>query len=180
MPDTKLIPSKNKLDITIIAARSRNGIIGNNNSIPWKLKHDLIHFKKLTIHNVVIMGRKTFDSMNNNPLPNRINIVITRDKNFTAPFGTLIFNSIEQALEHCELFLRRLKIFIIGGGEIYLQTINLANKLVITEVDTEIEGDTKFPTFSESDFIPTFIKRFPESEVDEYSFWIVTYRKSAF
>ena len=126
--------------ISIIAAVSKNGMIGVDNKLPWDLPKDLKRFKELTTGNVVIMGRKTYESIGK-PLPNRINIVITRNKDFSVP-GVLTAKSLQNALLKAG---GEKEIFIIGGGEIYSQAISYSNKRYITEVDMEVEGDTTFP-----------------------------------
>ena len=127
--------------ISIIAAVSKNGVIGVDNTLPWDLPVDLKWFKEITTGNVVIMGRKTYESIGK-ALPNRINIVVTRDKNFFVP-GVLSANSLDSALLKAG---NNKDIFIIGGGEIYRQSMDFVDKLYITEVDMEVEGDTTFPT----------------------------------
>ena len=129
--------------ISIIAAVSKNGVIGVDNKLPWDLPEDLKKFKEITTGNVVIMGRKTYESIGK-ALPNRINIVVTRDKNFFVP-GVLSANSLDSALLKAG---GNKDIFIIGGGEIYKQSMGFADKLYITEVDMEVEGDTTFPKIS--------------------------------
>jgi dihydrofolate reductase len=131
--------------ISIIAAVSNNGVIGVDNKLPWDLPEDLKRFKELTTGNVVIMGRKTYESIGK-PLPNRINIVITRNKDFFAP-DVIVTNSLESALLKAG---GDKDIFIIGGGEIYKQSMNFVDKLYITEVDMGVEGDTTFPTIDKN------------------------------
>jgi dihydrofolate reductase len=151
--------------ISIIAAVSKNGVIGVDNKLPWDLPEDLKRFKELTTGNVVIMGRKTYESIGK-PLPNRINIVVTRDKDFFVS-GVLTANSLDSALLKAG---GNKDIFIIGGGEIYKQSMGFADKLYITEVDMEVEGDTTFPTISDQ-----------WSVIEENEFnggWFVTYKKA--
>lgn len=126
--------------VSIIVAKSKNGVIGVGNKLPWNLPIDLKRFKELTTGNVVIMGRKTYESIGK-PLPNRINIVITRNKDFSVP-GVLTAKSLQNALLKAG---GEKDIFIIGGGEIYRQSISYSDKMYITEVDMEVEGDTTFP-----------------------------------
>ena len=130
--------------ISIIAAVSKNGVIGVDNTLPWDLPVDLKRFKEITTGNVVIMGRKTYESIGK-ALPNRVNIVVTRDKNFFVS-GVLSVNSLDSALLKAG---NNKDIFIIGGGEIYRQSMDFVDKLYITEVDMEVEGDTTFPTISD-------------------------------
>ena len=133
--------------IAIIVAKSKNNVIGSNGSIPWSVSKDLKYFKELTDSNTVIMGRKTYDSLpeNKKPLPNRINIVITKDSNFKAN-GCIIVNSLEEALLKAD---NKNDTFIIGGGEIYEQSINFVDKIYITEINGEFDGDTYFPKLSD-------------------------------
>lgn len=130
--------------IALIAAVSKNGVIGDKNNLPWHLPDDLKRFKELTAGKTVIMGRKTFDSIFarlGKALPNRTNVVITRQTDIKMPEGVIVQSSIEDALRSHGSS----DIFVIGGGEIYRQTINLADRLYLTHVDKEVEGDTKFP-----------------------------------
>jgi dihydrofolate reductase len=124
--------------IKVIVATSKNRVIGNDNSLIWHLPADLKHFKKLTTDNTIVMGRKTYESIGK-PLPNRRNIIITRQENYN-PDGCEVVNSLEESLLLCAE-----DCFIIGGGEIYKQSINIADKIYLTLVDEEFEGDTYFP-----------------------------------
>lgn len=124
--------------IRIIAAISKNRVLGDDNKLIWSLPNDLKRFKKLTTNNVIVMGRKTYESIGK-PLPNRRNIVITRDKNYHHE-NIEVVNSIEEALLLCNN-----DCFIIGGGQIYKQTLELAHKIHLTFIDEEFEGDTIFP-----------------------------------
>lgn len=129
--------------ITLIAAVSKNGCIGRNGQLPWYLPEDLKHFKKLTTGNVVLMGRKTWESIPEKfrPLPNRMNVVVTRQRDYHVPPGVVLSPSINDALaahaaDH---------VFIVGGGEMYRQVIDRADVLEITHVDQAIDGDIFFP-----------------------------------
>ena len=134
------------ISITLVVAAARNGTIGRDGGLPWRLSSDLKRFKANTIGRPVIMGRKTFQSIGR-PLPGRDNIVVTRDRNFAAD-GVWAVPDIEAALALARAKAKEAnvsEICVIGGGEIYRQTFGLANKLVVTFVEAEIEGDTKFP-----------------------------------
>lgn len=133
--------------VSIIVAKSKNNVIGSNGSIPWSVPKDLKYFKELTEGNTVIMGRKTYESLpeNKKPLPNRINIVITRDSNFKAN-GCIVVGSLEEALLKAD---NKNDTFIIGGGEIYKQALNFVDKIYITEINEEFVGDTYFPELSD-------------------------------
>jgi dihydrofolate reductase len=130
--------------ISIIAAVSKNGVIGVDNKLPWYIPQDLKRFKELTTNNVVIMGRKTYESIGK-PLPNRLNIVVSRNKDLEID-GCLVVDSISKAIKKAG---HNKKIFIIGGGEIYRKSIKFAEKIYLTRIDTVHEGDTTFPELSE-------------------------------
>lgn len=130
--------------VSLIAAVAKNGVIGTKNDLPWNLPEDLKRFRELTAGKTVIMGRKTFDSIFarlGKALPNRTNIVITRQTDIKMPEGVIVQSSIEDALRSHG----GSDVFVIGGGEIYRQTIELADTLYITHVEKEVEGDTRFP-----------------------------------
>ena len=132
--------------LSIIVAIARNGIIGCTNeegrgALPWHLPEDLKHFKETTNGHPIIMGRKTWESLGR-PLPNRRNIVISRQKDYAA-VGAEVFTSLPEALT----VIDNAPAFIIGGAELYRQALPLAGQLIITEVGLDAEGDTSFPPF---------------------------------
>lgn len=129
--------------INIIVAVSKNNQIGIDGKLPWHISEDLKYFKKTTQGHTVIMGRKTYESIGC-PLPNRTNIVLTRDKNFSAE-GIQTIHSLEEGLQLC----KNNDVFIIGGGEIYSLFLPYADYLYITLVDKIINGDTSFPPYKE-------------------------------
>jgi dihydrofolate reductase len=127
----------------LIYARARNGVIGKDNTLPWHLPEDLAHFKATTLGQPVIMGRKTWDSLppKFRPLPGRLNIVVTRQTDWQAQ-GAHVAHSLEDALAHCpETALA----WVIGGAEIYAQALPLAQRVVVTEIDADFEGDAFAP-----------------------------------
>jgi len=136
--------------ISLIAALSENRVIGKNNDLPWHLPDDMKYFMQTTKGHHVIMGRKNYDSIPEKfrPLPNRTNIVVTRQINFQAP-GCLVVHSIEKGLEVARQ-KSETEVFIIGGSEIYNQGFMIANRLYLTEIQAHIEGDTYFPEFDKS------------------------------
>ncbi len=154
------------MTISAIAVTNKNRAIGFRNKLLWKLPPDLEHFKKITASHTVIMGGNTFLSLGR-PLPNRVNIVITKNKDFVAP-GCIIASSPEEALERAKTEEEKLEndhkeIFVIGGASIYAQMLAKVNKLYLTIVDdTTIEADTFFPDYSE-------FKITNESETQEYN-----------
>ncbi|MFL1731793.1 dihydrofolate reductase [Moraxella oculi] len=127
-----------------VVAFDNNHCIGKDNTLAWHIPEDLKHFKQLTTNGVVVMGRKTFESIGR-PLPNRINWVITRDEHWTAD-GVKVAHNLENALKMAADDCDCGKLFIIGGGEIYRQTLPIADVLQITRVDLDIQGDAFFPT----------------------------------
>jgi len=130
--------------VSIIAAMSENRVIGRDGKLPWYIPEDLQHFKKLTEGGAVIMGRKTYESIGK-PLPNRLNIVITREKDKTIN-GCITVNSIKDAISKAN---SEKKIFIIGGGEIYKKSLKFASTVYLTKVHQDIEGDTYFPELND-------------------------------
>lgn len=131
----------------IIAAVAKNGVIGKDGDIPWHIPEDLQHFKEKTTGNTVVMGRKTFESLPDSfkPLPDRQNIVLTRSDFDPENESVVIANSLDEAWEKSE----NEKVFIMGGAGVYEQTLGEADKISLTEIDEEYEGDTFFPEFDE-------------------------------
>jgi len=137
------------MKISLIVAVDKNRGIGKNGKMPWHIPVDLKRFKELTTGNIVIMGRKTFSSIGM-PLSNRTNIVVTRDKNYKVN-GALVVNSLEEALRQARGKLSESvdsEIFIIGGGQIFQEAINIADKLYLTLVEGKFDVDTYFPDYS--------------------------------
>jgi len=132
---------------SIIAAKSDNNVIGKDNDLVWHMPADLKFFKNTTKGHYVIMGRKTFESMNG-PLPNRTHIIITRKSDYEAE-GCFVVESIEAAFKIAEEKLLD-EVFILGGAEIYRQTIDKADKMYITEIQSTFEGDAFFPEIDKS------------------------------
>ncbi len=163
------------MEIIIIAAITRNRALGKDNKIIWHLPDDFKHFKKHTSGNFILMGRKTFESFPK-PLPNRTHLVITREKEVKNSENTLYFNSIQDALTYAEE-QKKDKIYVIGGGEIYKQTLDIADKIKLTEIDTEVEADTFFPLINHEIWKETNRIHHPKDENHSYNFDFVTYIK---
>ena len=159
-------------ELTIIAAVSINNIIGNKNKLIWKLSNDLKRFKNLTTNHSVIMGRKTFESLPN-PLPDRNNIVITRDTNYSKP-NIQVCSSIENAIN---LTKTDTQPFIIGGGEIYNQTINIVDKIELTRVHEEFDGDAYFPEIPLDIFELINEENYNSDLENEFDYSYLTYKK---
>ena len=159
-------------ELTIIAAVSINNIIGNKNKLIWKLSNDLKRFRNLTTNHSVIMGRKTFESLPN-PLPDRDNIVITRDTNYSKP-NIQVCSSIEDAIN---LTKTDTQPFIIGGGQIYTQTINIVDKIELTRVHEEFDGDAYFPEIPLDIFELINEENYNSDLENEFDYSYLTYKK---
>ena len=129
--------------ISLIAAMARNRIIGKDNDMPWHLPADLAHFKRVTMGKPVIMGRRTYESIGF-PLPGRKNVVITRNADY-APEGIVVVDSIEAALSEVG---DADEVMIIGGGQLYREMLPYADRLYLTQIQADIEGDTEFPDYT--------------------------------
>lgn len=135
------------MDIVIIAAISRNNIIGRDGTIPWNYRADMRHFQRTTHGHPVIMGRKTFDSLPRRPLPGRPNIVLSRNPAYPVPAGVTLCRNLREAIAHCRSLDAR-KAFVLGGAQIYRLALPLADELLLTHIPDEVEGDTPFPAWA--------------------------------
>lgn len=131
--------------ISLIAAISKNRVLGKGNDLIYKIPDDQKRFREITTGHVIIMGRKTFESIGR-PLPNRTNIIITHNQNFSAP-GCIVVKSLDEALNEAKK-VETDEIFIVGGGQIFAEALPFANKLFLTIVDEDAEGDVYFPDYS--------------------------------
>lgn len=165
------------LEVVHVVAMDKNHCIGKDNDLPWHISADLKHFKEITQGGVVVMGRKTLESMGRT-LPKRVNWVITRDANWSFE-GTKIAHNIEdalsQAVEDVKSSEKPQSIFIIGGGEIFKQTMDIADRLELTHVELDVQGDAHYPK------IPNEFKKIAsEKHIDDktgIAFEFVTYQK---
>ena len=165
------------LEVVHVVAMDQNNCIGKGNDLPWHISADLKHFKEITQGGVVVMGRKTLESMGRT-LPKRVNWVITRDTDWSFE-GTKVAYSIEDALTQAVADVQASEkpnsVFIIGGGEIFKQTLNIADRLELTHVQLDVQGDAHYPT------VPTeFNKVASEQHIDDktgIAFEFATYRK---
>ncbi|HGY9592967.1 type 3 dihydrofolate reductase [Vibrio campbellii] len=149
--------------ISMIAAMADNRIIGKDNQMPWHLPADFAWFKRCTMGKPVVMGRKTYESIGR-PLPGRLNIVISRDASLSIE-GVTTVTSIEQALEVAGEVE---EVMIIGGGAIYAACLPMANKLYVTHIEAEIEGDTQFPDWG-NEFKETYSEAYQADEKNAYN-----------
>lgn len=159
--------------IRLIVAKSDNNVIGRNNQLIWRLSNDLKHFKEITTGHPIIMGRKTFESIGR-ALPNRSNIVITRNRNFTVK-DVITAHSLNEAIEIAKNLNEN--IFIIGGGKIYEQAIDLADILEVTEVHEHFEGDAYFPTIDPKTWRETSRIKHKKDEKNEFDYSFVRYER---
>ena len=167
------------MQIVIIAAVADNGVIGRGGTMPWRLKSDMQHFRALTMGKPVVMGRKTYDSTHIKPLPNRTKIVVTRDQNFTAP-GVLVAPSLQAALETArgDALRRGSDIMVIGGADIYVQAMPLAERLEITKIHMQPEGDSFFPAIDPAAWCETAREAHPAGPDDDAAYDFVSYLRA--
>lgn len=164
--------------ISLIAALSKNRVIGKNNDLPWYLPDDSKYFMQTTRGHHAIMGRKNYDSIPQKfkPLPNRTNIVVTRQTSFNAP-GCIVVNSLDRALEISRGNGEK-EAFVIGGAEIYKLALAQADRLYLTEIDAVIQGDTFFPEFDKSEWREISRNHHTSDERHPYKFDFVVYERN--
>jgi len=163
--------------ISLIAALAKNRTIGKDNDLPWHLPNDMKYFMQTTKGHYVIMGRKNYDSIPEKfkPLPNRTNIVVTRKKDFHAP-GCTVVNSLEKGIDLARTANEN-EVFIIGGAEIYKLSLAEANRLYLTEINAEIDGDTFFPEVKRNEWTEVSRKHHQKDEKHLFDFDFVIYNK---
>ena len=158
--------------ISMIVAAAENNVIGIDNKLPWHLPADMQFFKRTTNGHPIIMGRKSYEALGK-PLPNRTNIVITRQTDYK-PEGTIVVSSPEEALETAVEYNKE-EIFIIGGGNIYQTMLSLANRVYLTRIHTEVEGDAYFPELPAYEWELTQAERHEADEKHKYAFTFQTW-----
>jgi dihydrofolate reductase len=163
------------MKISLIAALATNNVIGKENDLVWRLPDDFKRFKKITSDHFILMGRKTMESLGK-PLPNRTHLVITRNKDYKVPEGHYVFDSVEEAFIFCQK-RNVTQLYVIGGGEIYKQTLPIADELVLTEVEATPEGDTYFPEFDKDNWKISYSEYHPADERHQYAFTYVNYER---
>lgn len=166
--------------IVLVVAVARNGVIGRDGDLPWRLPSDLKRFKQLTIGRPVLMGRKTWESIGR-PLPGRPNIVVTRDAAFSAP-GAEVVSSLDEGLAAAGCEAKALgvdEVCIIGGGQIYAQVFDRADILHVTHVEADVEGDARFPAIDPAVFEKVAEEPIPQGEKDSHAMHFVTWRRKA-
>lgn len=163
---------------TIIVARADNGVIGKDNGLVWKMPNDLKFFKEKTSGHYVIMGRKSFESMGK-PLPNRLNIIITRNKEYAVE-GAMVVHSLQEALDFGSQQKQK-EVFILGGGEIYKQAFEkeLVDKMYLTEIKDTFEGDTYFPEFKQENWEELEREEYQADHLNPHDYAFVTLQRKS-
>ena len=161
------------MKVSLVAAVARGGVIGRDGTIPWRIQEDMVRFRELTLGHPVVMGRRTWDSLPNRfrPLPGRRNVVVTRNPAWHAE-GAERASSLADAIQ---LLDDAPLVFVIGGAQLYAAALPLADELLLTEVDAEVEGDTFFPSWDRSEFEEVW--REPHVSADSTQFAFVTYAR---
>jgi len=160
--------------LELVVAASRNGVIGRDNGLPWRLPADLAHFKRLTLGHPILMGRRTWDSIGR-PLPGRQNLVLSRDPAFRAA-GAVVVHSLAEARAAAAGAER---LMVIGGAQLYRACLAEAEVVHLTEVDTDIEGDTRFPPWQRADWQEVWRESHPPDARHAYGYSFVTLRRRA-
>lgn len=161
-----------RVDLALVVARARNGVIGRDGTLPWRLKSDMAIFKATTLGKPVIMGRKTWESLPKRPLPGRLNLVLTRDRSFEAE-GAIVCERFDEALEIAREQAAEDgvgEVCVIGGTAVFELALRRARRLYLTEVDAEPEGDALFPAFDESAWTEVRRDPHPAGEGDQHPF----------
>jgi dihydrofolate reductase len=162
--------------VTLIVAASRNGVIGREGALPWRLPSDLKRFKAETMGKPIIMGRRTWDSLPRKPLPGRLNIVMTRRPDFVAD-GATVATTVDDALAEAAA-TGAAEVCVIGGGEIYSAFLDRADQVILTAIDAEIAGDTEFPALPPEHWTCVNQERPQPDPGDMLPYEILTYRRS--
>ena len=153
---------------SLVVAVARNGVIGRDNALPWRLPADLAHFKRVTMGRPIVMGRRTYESIGK-PLPGRKNIVVTHNREYSAP-GCTVVNSLEEAWRAAE---GADEVCVIGGTTLFEETLADADVIHLTDVQADVEGDTFFPRFDRGEWEEREVARHPADERNTYPFRIL-------
>jgi dihydrofolate reductase len=159
--------------VSLIVAAAKNNVIGKDNQMPWRLPDDMKYFRDKTMGHCVIMGRKNYDSVPEKfrPLPGRTNIIVTRQKDFSAP-GCIVVHSIEEGLEKAKQ-KNESEAFIIGGGEIFRQALGMADKIYLTKIYRTFDGDVFFPSINMKEWKEESAQHFKADEKNKYDYSFV-------
>ena len=166
------------ITISHVVALSNNNVIGVDNNLPWNLKTDLAHFKDYTTNKIIVMGRKTFESIGR-PLPNRKNLIVSNTLNEIN--GAYIYKSTEEAIKNAKEMCINNEIYneivIIGGGYLFRDTLKITNKLVLSEVDCEIDGDVFYPKINLEEWNEVSSKKFIKDANNDFNFVVKVYER---
>lgn len=160
--------------ISLLFAMDKNRVIGNNNDLPWHLPADLAYFKRVTMGHAIIMGRKTYESIGR-PLPGRENIILTRNKGFEAE-GCTVIHTVDDILKLQETTEDEL--FVIGGAQIFEEVLPFTDRMYITHIEAEFEGDTYFPEVDEEDWTVISKEKGIKDERNPYDYYFAVYEKA--
>lgn len=161
-----------RIDLALVVARAKNGIMGRDGALPWRLKSDMALFKATTLGKPVVMGRKTWDSLPRRPLPGRLNLILSRDPSFEAR-DAVVCERFEEALEigrEQALEDEAGEVCVIGGTAVFALALPRARRLYLTEVDAEPEGDALFPAFDEAAWTEVRREPYPPADGDDHAF----------
>ncbi|HHJ09421.1 MAG TPA: type 3 dihydrofolate reductase [Bacteroidetes bacterium] len=153
--------------ISQIAAMSRNRVIGRDNTLPWHMPDDLAYFFRVTKERHIIMGRRNYEA-NGKALPGRVNIVVTRNKDYHAP-GCIVVHSVQEALDYAKKQGEK-EVFIVGGGVLYAATLDITDRIYLTLIDAYVEGDTFFPELDPKQWQVVFEEFHPADERNPYNY----------
>ncbi len=160
--------------LSIIVAKARNNVIGNNGQIPWKLHDDLKQFKEKTTGHNIIMGRKTFESLGR-ILPNRKHIILTKNQDYSIDDERVdIVHDVQELQKYVDDMQEN---FVIGGAAIYDLLMPYCNKMYVTEIDDDFEGDTVFPKIDKEEWNEVSRVQGPKDEINDFKYYYVTYEK---
>ena len=164
--------------VVLVVAIGENGVIGRTGALPWRLKSELQHFKRVTLNHPVVMGRKTFESLKR-PLPQRTNIVLTRRAGEAQP-GVIYASDLDEALALARADAEQRgvgAIMVVGGSDVFTRTLPIADRLELTRVHASPEGDVWFPDLDKKEWRETHSKRYPHGPDDEFDYTICTYER---
>jgi dihydrofolate reductase len=159
---------------SLVVAMAENGVIGRDNRLPWRLPEDLAYFKRVTMGHPIVMGRRTYESIGR-PLPGRTNIVLTHQRDFVAP-GCVVVHGLDEAWAAAN---GASEVSVIGGTALFRDTLPIADRIHLTEVQAKVDGDTFFPAFDRSQWRETEISRHSEDARHSYPFRIVVLDRRA-
>ncbi len=161
--------------VSIIVAAAQNDIIGKENKLPWHLPADMKYFKQTTSGHCIIMGRKTFDALGK-PLPNRTNIIITRQEDFSVE-GCVVVNQLQHAIDYCRDHGEE-ECFIIGGGDIFIQSLIWTDRIYLTHIHHPFDGDTFFPALNKGDWNEISSAKHLPDEKNKYAYSFIVYERT--